>query len=178
VNLRNHRSEETQTIVQLFESVFADSEGDAEGTLIRQLAKELFATTNEHDLFNYVAVDDGEIVGSIFFSRLNFENHSDAFILAPVAVSSDRQGAGIGQRLIRYGLTDLKKQGIRTVITYGDPAFYRKVDFHQISHRTVNAPFNLSQPEGWLGQSLVGDPIEALAGRCTCVEALNNPVYW
>ncbi len=178
MNLRHHNAEDARAIVQLFKSVFADSEGESEGGLICRLAEDLFATTDERDLFNYVADNDGQIVGSIFFTRLDFENNSDAFILAPVAVHSDRQGNGIGQGLIRHGLTDLKKQGVRTVLTYGDPTFYRKVGFRQISHATVKPPFKLSQPEGWLGQSLVSDPIEALSGSCTCVEAFNDPVYW
>jgi hypothetical protein len=34
------------------------------------------------------------------------------------------------------------------------------------------------QPEGWLGQSLVGDEIEPIAGNSYCVEAFNKPEYW
>lgn len=175
---RHHLPEETDAIVRLFVSVFSDSEGQSEGTLIGRLAKNLFDTTDERDLFNYVADDDGQIVGSIFFSRLGFEDSSDGFILAPVAVCGDRQGRGVGQALIRHGLADLKDRGISTVLTYGDPAFYRKVGFCPISHLLVKAPFELSQPEGWLGQSLVGDPIESLCGSCRCVEALDDSVYW
>jgi predicted N-acetyltransferase YhbS len=164
--------------VELFASVFTDSEGEAEGALIGQLAKDLFEKTDEQDLFNFVADDDGRIIGSIFFSRLDFENGIEAFILAPVAVHSDYQGKGIGQALINYGLDELKERGVSVALTYGDPRFYNKVGFLQISHETIRPPFELSQPEGWLGQSLVGDSIETLSGSFTCVEALSNPAYW
>lgn len=178
MNLRQHNPDDAKAIVQLFLSVFADSEGQSEGALIGKLAEDLFETTDGSDLFNYVADDDGQLVGSIFFSRLDFEDSSDAFILAPAAVHSNRQGNGIGQGLIKHGLTDLKERGVRTVLTYGDPTFYRKVGFCQISPEIVKPPFDLSQPEGWLGQSLVDDSIESLSGRCTCVKAFNDPVYW
>jgi predicted N-acetyltransferase YhbS len=95
-----------------------------------------------------------------------------------VAVHSDYQGKGVGQALINFGLKELKDRGVAVVLTYGDPAFYHKVGFHQVSHETIIAPFELSQPEGWLGQSLIGDAVETLRGTCKCVAALNDPAYW
>ncbi len=178
MTLRQHTAGDVNAIVHLFTSVFAASEGEAEGALIGNLAANLFETTGDRDLFNYVAVDADCVVASIFFTRLKFDNNRNAFILAPVAVRSDRQREGIGQALIRHGLNDLTGRGVEFVLTYGDPTFYRKVGFQQISPRTIQAPFNLSLPEGWLGQSLSGESIETLSGGCVCVDAFNDPVYW
>ena len=178
MDFRRHTHTDSQAIVSLFTFVFGTSEGEAEGTLIGQLAKDLLEKTDEHDLYCFVAVDDDQIVGSIFFSRLNFEHDIESFILGPVAVQSDHQGKGIGQALINYGLCELKHQGVTVALTYGDPRFYQKVGFRPISPETIRAPFALSQPEGWLGQSLSGDSIETLSGKCTCVEALSDPTYW
>ena len=178
MDFRNHTHDDSQAVVSLFTSVFGESEGEAEGTLIGQLAKDLLEKTDEHDLYCFVAVDDGQLVGSIFFSRLDFEDGTESFILAPVAVHSDHQGKGIGQALINHGLSELKNRGVSVVLTYGAPGFYQKVGFRIISHETIRAPFALSQPEGWLGQSLSGNPIETLSGKCACVEALSNPKYW
>lgn len=178
MNYRLHTKNDLRAIVQLFESVFGDSEGEAEGALISQLAEDLFEKTDENDLFNFVADDHGQILGSIFFSRLSFESGIAAFILAPVAVRTDCQGKGIGQALINYGLKELKARGVSVALTYGDPNFYQKVGFRPIPHEVIRAPFELSQPEGWLGQSLVDDTISTLSGSCTCVEALRDPTYW
>lgn len=178
MNFRRHTKNEIRAIVQLFTSVFTDSEGETEGTLIGQLARDLFNKTDDRDLFNFVAELDGQVVGSIFFSRLWFEDDTQAFILAPVAIHSDHQHKGIGQALIRHGLEALRDEGIEVALTYGDPNFYGKVGFRAISHGTVKAPHELSQPDEWLGQSLVGDPIESLSGSCTCVEAFRDQVYW
>jgi predicted N-acetyltransferase YhbS len=163
---------------RLFVSVFSKSEGEREGALIGNLAKELIAGTDSRDLYGFVAVDGERMVGAIFFSRLTFETDIDVFILAPVAVRSDCQGRGIGQQLITHGLRELKRKGVRVVITYGDPAFYSKVGFLPLSQDVIQAPLELSQPRGWLGQSLTDESIEKIPGRCSCVKALDNPAYW
>ena len=175
---RAQKPSDSLDIEVLFDSVFAKSESEQEGALIRNLAKEMMASTDSRDLYGFVADDDGKIVGAIFFSRLTFQNNLDVFILAPVAVHTDHQGLGIGRALIMHGLREIEKRGIRFVITYGDPAFYSKVGFHHISQNAIEAPHSLSQPEGWLGQSLTEEQIETIHGHCTCVKALDNPVYW
>ena len=178
MDFRAYKPGDSPAIEALFVSVFSRSEGEEEGALIGKLVKEMMATTHSPDLYGFVAVDGGQILGAIFFSRLTFEKDIDVFILAPVAVHSDHQGMGIGQALITYGLRDMERRGVSFVTTYGDPSFYSKVGFHPISPDMIAAPFELSQPEGWLGQSLTGDVIESIPGECTCVKALDDPAYW
>ncbi|MCD6486079.1 MAG: N-acetyltransferase [Syntrophobacterales bacterium] len=112
MEFRQHTQNDSSAIESLFTSVFAKSEGEAEGELIENLSKELMLETAEDDLFGFVAVDKNQIVGSIFFSRLYFQNDNniEAFILAPVAVHSDFQGKSIGQELINHGLNVLRKK--------------------------------------------------------------------
>ena len=178
MRFRECRKAEEEIVVALFVAVFSDSEGEEEGELIGQLSEELFESSNEADLFNFVAEVDGQIVGSIFLSRMVFENENAVFILAPVAVGSEHQGKGAGQGLINHGLRELQNRGVKFVLTYGDPKFYKKVGFRAVSSEAVRPPFVLSQPEGWLGQSLCDRPIESLLGESSCVKALSNPVYW
>jgi len=178
VEFRTHNPSDSSAIERLFVSVFSKSEGEQEGALIGNLAKELIASTDSRDLYGFVAVDGKEIVGAIFFSRLSFEKDIDLFILAPVAVHTEYQGMGIGQALITHGLREVKKRGVRIVTTYGAPAFYSKVGFHPLSQYLIKAPLELSQPEGWLGQSLTDESIERIPSRCSCVKALDNPAYW
>ncbi len=178
MEFRNHTQNDSLVIESLFESVFTKSEGEAEGALISRLSKELIAETNVYDLFGFVAIDRDQIIASILFTRLTFPAGFASFILAPVAVHCDHQGKGIGQGLIKHGLNALRNEGVRFVITYGDPSFYTKVGFHHISHEVIRPPFELSQPDGWLGQSLMGDSIDSLTGRCSCVKALDDSAYW
>jgi predicted N-acetyltransferase YhbS len=112
------------------------------------------------------------------FTRLTFDAPVEAFLLAPVAVHTQHQGQGVGQRLINFGIDQLRAQGVNLVFTYGDPAFYSRVGFEQLAQDTARAPFELTQPEGWLCRSLDGSEVQPLAGRARCVEAFNRPEYW
>jgi predicted N-acetyltransferase YhbS len=164
--------------VRLFSQVFSQSEGQAEGALIASLAANLFESCPDGDLYNVVAEDGSQLVGSAFLTRLRFEHSYAVFMLSPVAVQSAFQGRGIGQALIEFGLTELRRVGVQFVLTYGDPAFYSKVGFRPISDEAVRPPFPLSQPEGWLGLSLGSNPIEGLSGTCSCVSAFCDAAYW
>lgn len=92
--------------------------------------------------------------------------------MAPVAIHTDWQGRGIGQNLIKYGIYHLKKEGVTLMFTYGDPNYFSKVGFSQITEKVAKAPLKLSQPEGWLCQSLVGSEIEPITSIRTVLKHL------
>ena len=178
MNLSEFRPTDYDEIAKLFTIVFSDSEGESEGLLIGKLARDLMNSTAPEDLFGFVVRDSTEIIGSIFFSRLAFANQISAFLLSPVAIHTDYQGQGIGQKLINYGINILKDNGVNLIFTYGDPDFYKKVGFKPISEELAKAPLKLKYPFGWLCQSLDGAKIEPIAGSSHCVPALNHPEYW
>lgn len=168
----------TQEVIQLFTEVFSASENESEGRLIGSLVAELVTTTASEDLIGFVARSNDFITGCIFFSRFFVPADDLAFILSPVAISADRQGTGLGQRLINHGLNHLKTLNVNLVFTYGDPRFYSKTGFCQVSENTVKAPFKLRHPEGWLVQSLDGKAISVMTGTTRCVAALSDQKYW
>ena len=178
MEFRDYQLEDRDSIVELFTSVFTIAESESEGALLGNLSKEMSEGVDGNDILGFVALEDKKIVGTIFFSRMTFEVENEVFILSPVAVESEFQGKGVGQKLIRYGLEAMRVKGVELVVTYGDPKFYSKVGFKQISEEIVKAPFKLSQPIGWLGQSLVGGEIQAIPGESSCVGPLSNKVYW
>lgn len=173
-----YTSAQIEEIRNMFVKTFTDSEGESEGNLIGDLTHDFMTYTKNEDLYGFVAMDDKKIVGCIFFSRLTFENKTKAFILAPVAIHTDYQGQGIGQELINYGLKKLKDEEIEIVVTYGDINFYSKVGFQTITEDIIAAPVELSYPEGWLAQSLLGNTLHPIPGNTYCVEEINKPVYW
>jgi putative acetyltransferase len=167
------------TIGNLFKATFTASEGADEGALIGGLARRLMAETPMQDLRIFTAWTHGQLLGAIMFSRLTYEgDRHSVFVLGPVAVATDRQNQGIGQRLIAQGIETLRQEGVDFVVTYGDPGFYRRVGFEAISQDDFPAPFPLQHPEGWLGQSLNGAPLTPLKGPAHCVPAFNDPAFW
>ncbi len=179
MELTTSYKDRTKEIMDMFISTFTDSEGEDEGQLIGKLAMDMFATLNGSDMRVLSALHDSEIAGTIIFTRLIYDqDNRTVFLLAPVAVATKHQGKGIGQMLIRSGLENLRGNGVDIAITYGDPKYYTKLGFSQITEKEAKAPLTLQYPEGWLGQSLTERPLDALKGPSRCVEAINSPDYW
>ena len=166
-------------IVTLFEASFTASENADEGRLIGKLVTGLLQGTPDADIAVFTASADGELVAGAIFTRLDYpDDPRQAFILSPMAVATGHQGRGLGQALLNHALGELRASGVDIAITYGDPAFYSKVGFAPVTVEFAAAPFPLSQPEGWIGQSLTDAPLAPLRGPCTCAEALDDAAYW
>ncbi len=105
---------------------------------VRDLVAAAFGQPDEADLVErlradgdaaiaLVAEDNGSVVGHILFSRMQAPFR--ALGLAPVSVAPERQGTGIGSRLIRAGLERAQSEGWQGVFVLGDPAYYRRFGF-------------------------------------------------
>jgi len=165
-------------IENLFSSVFTVSEGEQEGRSIGRLASALSKSIDGQEIICFGAYDGESLIGAIFFTLLEYNIPAQIFLLSPVAVSTSYQGKGVGQELINFGLRELKNRNVDVVLTYGDPAFYTKVGFQNLSEGVLQAPFKLSMPWGWLGQSIRIDNIPISSTCPTCVEEFNNPALW
>ena len=165
-------------VAKLFTSVFSSSEGEKEGMLIGNLSSELASSIVNEETICYGVYENESLIGSIFFTRLRFNSPIQVYMLAPVAVSIENQGKGIGPALINYGLNELKKRSVSVAVTYGDSSFYSKVGFQALSVNVIQAPLKLSMPFGWLGRSLTAEPIPTIKERPVCVKEFNDPVYW
>ena len=180
MKLSKYNPENFEEIKQLFTMTFSDSEGQSEGLLIGNLVYDLMANFSTDNFYCFIAAENEQIIGSIIFTRLTFESEVNAFLLAPVAVHTNFQRKGIGQKLINFGLKTLKENNVELIFTYGNPDYYSKVGFSFISENVIKAPLKLSYPKGWLAQSLVSKEIEPITGNSYsyCVEAFNKPEYW
>lgn len=174
----NYHSRATD-LPDLFRDVFAASEGEEEGTLIGALVSDLLATTDRDDLMVSLALDGDLLVGCILFSRLRYDQDPrQVYLMAPVAIRTDRQKTGIGQKLIGFGLEELRRRQVDWAVTYGDPVYYTKSGFQPITEETARAPKPLSMPHGWLGQPLNGEAMKPIKGPSRCVSAFDNPGLW
>jgi len=178
VNYQTLDKSKQKEVADLFTSVFTSSEGEKEGVLIGNLSSDLASSIDNEKIICFGVHENESLIGAIFFTRLKFNRPIQIYMLAPVAVSTENQGKGIGQALINHGLKELKKRYVSVAVTYGDPSYYSKVGFQALSENSIQAPLKLSMPFGWLGQSLTGDPIPTIHERPVCVEEFNDPVYW
>ncbi len=175
----NLEIQHSQEVVELFYDTFKASENESEAEIVSGLVKNFLQDYPREDLKGYVAMEDGEIMGSVFFSQLYFPNSNyKVFILSPMAVKTEYQGKGIGQALIRYAHAELVKADINLTMTYGDVNFYSKAGYQQISESQISPPMPLTYPEGWLANSLDGmTPLE-MPGVPYCIAELQDENLW
>ena len=77
-----------------------------------------------------VAVDDGIVIGHVAFSPVTIDGRELRWYgLGPVSVRPDRQNAGIGGKLIRQGLSQLRAMGAMGCVVLGDPGYYKRFGF-------------------------------------------------
>lgn len=80
-----------------------------------------------------VAEENGQVVGHILFTPALITTDGGEKIsgmgLAPIAVTPDLQGQGIGSRLVKVGLAILREQHCPFVIVLGHPHYYPRFGF-------------------------------------------------
>ena len=93
-----------------------------------------------------VAVEDGQVVGHIFFSPVSIESEdstSSALGLAPMAVLPQYQRQGIGAQLIREGLRECQRMGCNVVVVLGHPEYYPRFGFIPASQKGLRSEFTV-----------------------------------
>lgn len=77
-----------------------------------------------------VAQEDGVIVGHVAVSPVTISDGSARWYgLGPISVAPDRQGQGIGSRLMQAALDALREHGAAGCVVLGDPAYYGRFGF-------------------------------------------------
>ncbi|WP_415898153.1 GNAT family N-acetyltransferase [Neptuniibacter sp. QD57_21] len=178
MEISNYQSINSEDIIDLYQTAFTDSAGEGEGLVLKTLVTNLIDLTPADELLGFVVVDKDCLIGAIFFSRFFIRDDIKAFLLSPVVVATKYQGQGIGKQLIAFGLERLKLNGVNLVITYGDPNFYSRVGFHQITTDLIRPPYPLTQPVGWMAQRLDGCQLSLIAKETRCVKAFCEKRYW
>lgn len=77
-----------------------------------------------------VAESEQRIVGHVAISPVTLSNNAnDWYGLAPVSVSPQMQGQGIGKALVNTALEQLKMRGAKGCVVLGDPNYYQQFGF-------------------------------------------------
>ena len=108
IHVRSARSDDRDHIL----AVHRDAFGDDEGPMIVSLLEEMLDDPTAEPIYSFVAESEKKIVGHVLFTSVTIDPASDskmsnAQILAPLAVTRDLQGKGIGTRLVKDALQRL-----------------------------------------------------------------------
>jgi putative acetyltransferase len=96
-----------------------------------------------------VAEKDGEIVGHVMYSYSMLTDGDErrrVLQLAPLAVSPERQGEGIGGLLVRASLALADERGEPLVVLLGHPTYYPRFGFEPASEYGIEPPDGRQRP--------------------------------
>lgn len=93
-----------------------------------------------------VATADDEIVGHIFFTRVEIRDPSGATVaagLGPMAVRPSYQRQGVGSELIVAGLDACRRFGYDLVVVVGHPEYYPRFGFIPARAKGIDCEFQV-----------------------------------
>ena len=157
--------------------------GREQGQEISILVHDLLDDDTAKPLLSLVAETDGRLAGHILFTKARLEpgiQQGSIRILAPLAVLTGLQGAGIGGALIEEGMNQLAGAGVDLVFVLGHPGYYAKFGFQPAGILGFEAPYALpaEHADAWMVQELKPVVIGRIRGRIQCSEVLNQPQHW
>jgi putative acetyltransferase len=124
ITIRKEENRDRRLVSLIYKAAFGQAtEADLVETLHKSCPERLALVAEEH----------GQVVGHILFTPATITTAGDEKItgmgLAPIAVTPDLQGQGIGSRLVTVGLAILKEERCPFVIVLGHPHYYPRFGF-------------------------------------------------
>ena len=143
ITIRPETHADYKDIVSLVLRSFREGTDYSDGTDIVALIEEIRDSEYYIPELAFVAELGGEIVGHFLFSRFPLSEtpegghggaaDTDIVMLAPVSVHADRLRQGIGSKMIRLAIEEVKKRGFKGIIVEGNFRFYNTVGFRTSS---------------------------------------------
>jgi putative acetyltransferase len=163
MHIRSERATDIPAIRALNHTAF---QSDTEANLIDALR------VQAPEAISLVALEDDHVAGHIMFSSLRLTGAPDlrAMALAPMAVTPERQRAGIGSALVRHGLEECRRRGVDVVFVVGHPAYYPRFGFSLASGFGVTCEFDVPD-EAFMALELVSGALRGRAGTVLFHEA-------
>jgi putative acetyltransferase len=145
--IRAERSADHDAVRSLLRAAFGPGSVEAE------LVDALRAAEAQVPELCLVALDNGGLVGHIFFTRALLSSGDEVLALAPMAVLPGRQREGVGSRLVEESMRLASETDFPLVIVLGHPEYYPRFGFEPGAKHGVECPWTVP-PEAWMAYRL------------------------
>ncbi len=175
------KSTETDKIE--IEKIHTKAFGEDKGPEIAELVNGLFDDKTAVPMLSLVAVENGQLIGHILYTKAvltGTDKPVSVRLLAPLAVRPEVQTKGVGGKLIKEGLIQLKESGVDLVFVLGHPDYYPRSGFTPAGVLGFEAPYPIPDEHAgaWMVQALKEGVIGSAKGKVQCSEGLNQPQHW
>lgn len=174
ITIRETQHSDLTEIMRVEEEAFGSN---IEAELVQNLLNDQTAEPR----LSLLAFDGNSAVGHILFTAITIgESTVKASILAPLAVTPEAQKQGIGGKLIKAGLAQLKAQSVSIVLVLGHPEYYTRYGFSPVYPHPINAPYPIPEEhrDAWMMHVLDDTDLSSVAGTVTVSDELGKPEYW
>jgi len=178
LQIRRSTASDRAAIREIHTSAF----GLEHGREIAELVDGLLDDPTAEPSLSLVAEAGGVLAGHILFTAAKLQSSQKlcARILAPLAVSSEHQGTGIGGELIAEGLERLAGSGTGLVFVLGHPGYYPKHGFQPAGVLGLEAPHPIApeHADAWMVKELATGLLGTVEGKVQVSEVLSQPQHW
>ena len=173
----------TELDKSIIKQVHIQAFGEEKGPEIAKLVNDLFNDKTALPLLSLVAVENNKIIGHVLYTKATIAQTTEpvsAQLLAPLAVLPDVQNMGVGAKLIKEGLNELKGSEVELVFVLGHPDYYPRSGFVPAGVLGFEAPYHIPEEHAgaWMVQELRSGVIGRVKGKVQCSEVLNQPQHW
>lgn len=140
MTIRRETGANHSRVYEVVKSAFASAEhsdGNEQDLIVKLRASGAFVPE-----LSLVAVENGNIVGHILFTKADVAGHT-VLALAPLSVLPVYQRKGIGLALIAEGHRIAKELGFDYSIVLGHAEYYPKAGYCPASRYGIKAPFDV-----------------------------------
>ncbi|WP_196137906.1 GNAT family N-acetyltransferase [Aliikangiella sp. G2MR2-5] len=130
INIRKEDPEDIKSIHEVTVAAFVEAPHTAhtEQFIVKALRESGVLT------ISLVAEDEGIIVGHLALSPVTISDDTDNWYgLGPISVLPEKQGQGVGSKLMRAAIQELKNIDAKGCVLVGDPGFYHRFGFMSVN---------------------------------------------
>jgi putative acetyltransferase len=135
MNIRKAQKEDFASIYDLVKIAFQTAEMPPENE--ENYVLKWRASDNYISELEFVAEEKDEIIGHIMLQKLKIHTNNDAgnyigLLVAPLCVTLEYRGQGVGGKLVHVGFKRAKELGYASAFLAGNPKYYNRFGFKEI----------------------------------------------
>ncbi|GCE65836.1 N-acetyltransferase [cyanobiont of Ornithocercus magnificus] len=141
MNIRLAKAADLNSIQKVIKAAFPGEESK----VINEFAANLSIEITSPPIKSLVAEFQNQVIGYVSYSPVFLKTSSgiSGYILAPLAVSPERQRQGVGSGLVKSGIEMLTQDGACVLLVYGDPNYYGRFGFKKETGDAFIPPYPL-----------------------------------